>query len=54
MLSHGEEMMPSDFRFIHAADLHLDSPLLGLAGKSAEFAARVQAASREAFDNLHG
>ena len=46
--------MPSDFRFIHAADLHLDSPLLGLAGKSAEFAARVQAASREAFDNLVG
>lgn len=32
--------------------MHLDSPLLGLAGKSAEFAARVQAASREAFDNL--
>jgi len=32
--------------------LHLDSPLLGLAGKSAEFASRVQAASREAFDNL--
>lgn len=42
----------SDFKFIHAADLHLDSPLLGLAGKSAEFAARVEAASREAFDNL--
>jgi exonuclease SbcD len=42
----------SDFKFIHAADLHLDSPLLGLAGKSADFAALVQAASREAFDNL--
>lgn len=41
-----------DFKFIHAADLHLDSPLLGLAGKSADFAARVEAASREAFDNL--
>ena len=42
----------SEFKFIHAADLHLDSPLLGLAGKSADFAARVEAASREAFDNL--
>lgn len=41
-----------DFKFIHAADLHLDSPLLGLAGKSADFAARIEAASREAFDNL--
>lgn len=42
----------SQFKFIHAADLHLDSPLLGLAGKSVDFAARVEAASREAFDNL--
>lgn len=41
-----------DFKFIHAADLHLDSPLVGLAGKSADFAARVEAASRKAFDNL--
>ena len=40
------------FTFVHAADLHLDSPLLGLAGKSVEYAARVEAASREAFDNL--
>jgi len=40
------------FTFVHAADLHLDSPLLGLAGKSVEYAARVKAASREAFDNL--
>lgn len=42
----------SDFKFIHAADLHLDSPLVGLAGRSADFAARVEAASREAFSNL--
>lgn len=40
------------FSFVHAADLHLDSPLLGLAGKSVDFAARVEAASRAAFDNL--
>ncbi len=40
------------FRFIHAADLHLDSPLLGLSQKSAEFAAKVNDASRAALDNL--
>lgn len=40
------------FSFVHAADLHLDSPLLGLASKSAEYAARVEAASRQAFDSL--
>lgn len=42
----------TNFKFVHAADLHLDSPLVGLANKSLEFAARVEAASREAFDNL--
>lgn len=40
------------FRFIHAADLHLDSPLIGLSQKSPEFAARVNDASRAALDNL--
>ncbi|MGZ3314157.1 MAG: metallophosphoesterase family protein [Caulobacteraceae bacterium] len=40
------------FKFLHAADLHLDSPLLGLANKSGEFAERVDEASRSAFDNL--
>ncbi len=42
----------SDFNFLHAADLHLDSPLLGLSAKSSEFSARVEEASRQAFDNL--
>lgn len=42
----------SEFTFLHAADLHLDSPLLGLAAKSADFAERVEQASRRAFDNL--
>jgi len=42
----------ADFKFLHAADLHLDSPLLGLAGRSAEFAVRLEQASRAAFDNL--
>lgn len=42
----------TSFKFLHAADLHLDSPLLGLASKSPEFAQRVEDASRQAFDNL--
>lgn len=42
----------TSFKFVHAADLHLDSPLLGLASKSADFAARVEQASRQAFENL--
>jgi DNA repair protein SbcD/Mre11 len=41
-----------NFRFIHAADLHLDSPLVGLAKKSEDCAARLDDASRRAFDNL--
>ncbi len=42
----------SRFRFLHAADLHLDSPLLGLSQRSRQFAARIDDASRRAFDNL--
>lgn len=42
----------SEFKFLHAADLHLDSPLLGLSTKSADFAERIEQASRRAFDNL--
>ena len=40
------------FKFLHAADLHLDSPLVGLKGRSAEFAEAVGTASRHALDNL--
>ena len=40
------------FKFLHAADMHLDSPLLGLAGKSADYAQRIHRASREAFEAL--
>src|SRR5208337_2640598 len=47
-----EEESLTSFRFVHAADLHLDSPLIGLACKSPEFAKRVETASRQAFDNL--
>lgn len=40
------------FTFLHAADLHLGSPLTGLAMKDAEVAKRFAAASREAFSEL--
>ena len=37
---------------VHAADLHLGSPLLGLSQKDADVAARFARASRDAFENL--
>jgi DNA repair exonuclease SbcCD nuclease subunit len=40
------------FRFIHAADLHIDSPLKGLAAKDEAVAAQFAAASRRAFRSL--
>ena len=42
------------FRFIHTADIHLDSPLKGLAGQEGSAADRVRTATREAFENLVG
>jgi DNA repair protein SbcD/Mre11 len=41
-----------NFRFLHAADLHLGSPFLGLAQKDDEVAARFAKASRNAFEDL--
>jgi DNA repair exonuclease SbcCD nuclease subunit len=41
-----------NFRFLHAADLHLGSPFLGLAQKDTEVAARFARASRTAFEDL--
>jgi DNA repair protein SbcD/Mre11 len=38
--------------FIHAADLHLDSPLVGLRARTSERAERIEGASRAAFDQL--
>src|SRR5580698_10557440 len=40
------------FRFIHAADLHLDTPFAGLGRVSPEIAGRLRDASLEAFDAL--
>lgn len=45
--------MPS-FRFLHTADIHLDSPLKGLAGHEGSLAERIRTATREAFDHLVG
>lgn len=42
------------FRFVHAADIHLDSPLKGLAGVEGTAAERVRTATRKAFDQLVG
>ena len=42
----------SDFRFLHAADIHLDSPLRGLSGQEGESTMRIRGATREALENL--
>lgn len=45
--------MPDDsFRFIHAADIHIDSPLRGLESYSGAPTERLRNATREAFENL--
>lgn len=41
-----------NFRFIHAADIHLDSPLTGLAGVEGPAAERIRTAPRAAFERL--
>ncbi|ACB93819.1 metallophosphoesterase family protein [Beijerinckia indica] len=40
------------FSFLHAADLHLGSPLIGLAAKDEDIARQFAAASRQAFSDL--
>ena len=42
------------FRFLHAADVHLDSPLKGLSGQEGSAAERIRTATRGAFDRLVG
>ncbi len=42
----------SGFRFVHAADIHLDAPLAGLAGLEETVARRIRTATREAFAAL--
>lgn len=42
----------SNFSFLHAADLHLGSPFVGLSSRDEQLARRFAAASREAFTDL--
>ena len=42
----------TSFRFFHAADIHLDSPLIGLAGIDGGVAGRIRSAPRAAFEAL--
>ncbi len=42
------------FTFLHAADIHLDSPLKGLAGEEGAAAERVRSATRRALERLVG
>jgi len=42
----------SSFRFIHTADIHLDSPLRGLTRHEGTAAERIRSATRIAFDGL--
>jgi exonuclease SbcD len=39
-------------KFVHAADLHLDSPLLALSRQDARQVERMRRATREAFEHL--
>ena len=50
----GSLTLMTSFRFVHAADIHLDSPLKGLAGQEGEAARRIRTATREALDGLVG
>ena len=42
----------TSFRFLHAADIHLDSPLIGLADHEGAVVERIRLAARNAFENL--
>ena len=42
----------TSFSFLHTADIHLDSPLLGLVGQEGTAAERIRNATREAFEGL--
>ena len=42
----------NSFRFLHAADIHLDSPVGGLKDYPGPGADRFRTATREAFDRL--
>lgn len=43
---------PGDFTFVHAADLHLDTPFKGVSATSPEVGTALREASLDAFDDL--
>lgn len=45
-------MKLNNFKFIHAADIHLDSPLYGLERYEGAPVEEIRSATRRAFDNL--
>ena len=45
-------VVPTPFRFIHAADLHLDTPFEGIAGPAPKVAEALREASLQAWDRL--
>src|SRR3974390_559764 len=42
----------ASFKFLHTGDIHLDSPLKGLAGQEGPAAELIRTATRQAFSNL--
>ncbi len=44
--------MTGSFRFLHAADIHLDSPMKGLSTQTDEMAERIRSATGQALDRL--
>jgi len=42
------------FKFIHTADIHLDSPLRGISGQDVSVTSRIRKATRVAFEKLVG
>jgi DNA repair exonuclease SbcCD nuclease subunit len=51
-MAHAREDAISTFRFVHAADIHLDSPLKTLALRAPELAELIGNATRRAFVNI--
>lgn len=51
-ISNRNDLPDTMFRFIHTADLHLDSPLRGLASREGAPAEELRGASRRALDQL--
>ena len=48
----GPAQAPGNFRFLHAADIHLDSPLRGLQAYEGAPVEMLRGATRQAFSNL--